>query len=254
MGRYFGGVFGNTLASDVGLDVAKGVFTLSDHYYSKAEGGWSVPLGASGNPYTSWTSLNAQGFTNTTKYLQLAGNTYNIQIDDSGYAKFSIPSSNYTRFYYGNGRNTCCGSASGSCDNSSVTSYTVGNRLEWATEQHTGWDDWGWTDANGDAVSNSFFQTMESQLSTGYRGNQWWLGHNDVETNSCLEWKFADGTTSGAHNMSNNSGGQNVFDHDYTSQLNSWIGSKIFTSMKTNANTDPAAMIITWRHSGMCIK
>ena len=86
MGRYFGGVFGNTLASDVGLDVAKGVFTLSDHYYSKAEGGWSVPLGASGNPYTSWTSLNAQGFTNTTKYLQLAGNTYNIQIDDSGYA------------------------------------------------------------------------------------------------------------------------------------------------------------------------
>ena len=254
MGRWLGGVYGNTLASDTQQSDMKGVFTTSDQYYCVQEGGWTVPLGSSSNPYTSWTALRGAGLTNTSKYLQLGGQTINCSIDNEGYALFTIPNSNYTRFYFGNGRNTCCGSASGSCDNSSLSSYTVGNRLEWATETHTGWDDWGWQDASGTSVTNAFFAAMEGQLNTGYKSNPWWLGHNDVETSNCLEWKFADGTTSGPHSMSDNSSGQNIFDHDYTGQLNGWIGSKIWVSMKTNANTDPAAMIVTWRHSGMRIK
>mgnify|MGYP001196710438 CR=1 FL=1 len=256
MTRFVGGVFGNTIGSDTEQTNVTGRFNLSDHYYMKREGGWSLPLGTSSNPYTSWTELNAASLTSTTKYLSLGGQTCNVTIDGSGWAAFTASGGYYTRFYYGNSRNTCCGSANGSCDNSSIGNYTAGNRREWATETHTGWDDWGWQDADGTTVTDAFFAAMQGQLSTGYKSNSWWLGHNDVETSGCLEWKFADGTTSGPHDMNNNTANhQNVFDHDYTSQLNGWIpNNKIWTSMKTNAGGDPAAMIITWRHSGMYIK
>ena len=135
--------------------------------------------------------------TSTTKYLSLGGQTCNITIDGSGYANFTNSGNYYTRFYYGNSRNTACGSANGPCDNSSISSYTIGNRYDWTTEGHTGWDDWGWQDADGTTVTDAFFAAMQGQLSTGYKANSWWLGHNDVETTGCLEWKFADGSTSG---------------------------------------------------------
>ncbi len=214
--------------------------------------------GTQENPYTSWTELRSQGLTNdSSKYLSLGGYTYRIAIDDSGYAKFTIPGNYYTRYYYGNGINTCCGSAQAACTSSSINNHTVGNRREWATETYTGYNDWEWQDADGTTINNAFFNVMAGQLNTGYRSNQWWLGHNDLETGNVFEIKYSDGTISGPHTISDNSSGPdyNIMSHDYTSQLNSWVGnSKIWTSMKTNGGGDPAAMIITWRHSGMCIK
>lgn len=214
--------------------------------------------GTSGNPYTSWTELRSEGLTNdSSKYLSLGGYTYRIAIDDSGYAKFTIPGNYYTRYYYGNGINTCCGSAQAACTSSSINNHTVGNRREWATESYTGYNDWEWQDADGTTINNGFFNVMAGQLNTGYRSNQWWLGHNDLETGNVFEIKYSDGTISGPHTISDNSAGPdyNIMSHDYTSQLNSWVGnSKIWTSMKTNGGGDPAAMIITWRHSGMAIK
>ncbi len=219
-------------------------------------GGGGGPLGSQGNPYQSWTDLRSQNLTNNSdNYLQLAGHTYKVAIDDSGFAKFSINGNYYTRYYYGNGINTCCGSASHNCNN--MNSYTAGNRHEWATESYTGWNDWGWRDAAGTLINNAWFTAFAGQMNTGYRSNQWWLGHNDLETNGCLGIKYSDGSTDGDFSINNNSGNgdYNCMSHDYTGQLNGWVNNnKVWTSMKTNAGGDPAAMIITWRHSGMCIK
>ena len=56
--------------------------------------------GSQGNPYTSWTDLRNQNLTNdSNNYLQLAGHTYKVAIDDSGFAKFNINGNYYTRYY-----------------------------------------------------------------------------------------------------------------------------------------------------------
>ena len=45
-----------------------------------AGGGSSVADGSAANPFTSWTDLDAQGFTSTTKHLKLGGQTVNVTI------------------------------------------------------------------------------------------------------------------------------------------------------------------------------
>lgn len=53
MGRWLGGVFGNTkLASDPQTAVT-GRYTISDQYYMRQEGGWTLPYGSQLNPITT---------------------------------------------------------------------------------------------------------------------------------------------------------------------------------------------------------
>jgi len=228
---------------------------MSMHMMLAGAAGGGGEDGSQGSPYTSWATLRGLGLTNDSKWLNLAGHNYRVAIDDSGYAKFTINGNYYTRCYYGNGWNTSCGSAQGACNN--IGSYTVGNRYDWATETHTGWDDWGWRDADGTTINNAWFTAFASEMNTGYRASQWWLGHNDLETTNCFGIKYSDNTTTGDFNINNNSSAPDysIMSHNYTSNLEGWVGnSKIWTSMKTNAGGDPAAMIVTWRHSGMCVK
>ena len=53
MGRWLGGVYGNTkLATDPQGSVT-GRYTISDHYYMRQEGGWIIPYGSQSNPITT---------------------------------------------------------------------------------------------------------------------------------------------------------------------------------------------------------
>lgn len=46
MGRWIGGVFGNTFGSDTNVHTTTGVFSASDQYYMKQEGGWNLVDGS----------------------------------------------------------------------------------------------------------------------------------------------------------------------------------------------------------------
>ena len=46
MGRFVGGVFGNTVGSDTPIQTTTGVFSSSDQYYIKREGGWNLVDGS----------------------------------------------------------------------------------------------------------------------------------------------------------------------------------------------------------------
>ena len=41
--RFNGGIFGNTVGSDTGANNTSGVFSISQQYYMKQEGGWEPP-------------------------------------------------------------------------------------------------------------------------------------------------------------------------------------------------------------------
>ena len=43
MRRFLGGIFGNTIASDISQSKASGVFDMNGQYYIKQEGGWLPP-------------------------------------------------------------------------------------------------------------------------------------------------------------------------------------------------------------------
>ena len=76
MGRWIGGLYGNTMGTDVSYNQTKGVFTTRDQYYIKQEGGWSPPLGGAGNPATGPQALYDDGQrTNGLYYLNPDGGT-----------------------------------------------------------------------------------------------------------------------------------------------------------------------------------
>ena len=53
MGRWLGGVYGNTKLATESITDATGVYTISDQYYMKQEGGWNIPPGTQSNPITT---------------------------------------------------------------------------------------------------------------------------------------------------------------------------------------------------------
>lgn len=58
MGRWLGGVYGNTKLATETNDTVSGVYTLSDQYYMKQEGGWVTPsITINGTTYISGQSL-----------------------------------------------------------------------------------------------------------------------------------------------------------------------------------------------------
>ena len=64
MGRFVGGIFGNTYGSDTSIANTSGVFSMSDQYYAKQEGGWEYKLGETqANPGTSAEQVRNAGST-----------------------------------------------------------------------------------------------------------------------------------------------------------------------------------------------
>ena len=64
MGRFLGGIFGNTQAATSGAPAISGVFDLNGQYYMKQEGGWTVPFSASGGDATfTYNSKKIHKFT-----------------------------------------------------------------------------------------------------------------------------------------------------------------------------------------------
>lgn len=64
MGRWLGGVFGNTKLATDPQSAVTGRYTISDQYYMIQEGGWLPPLGTSdSNPATSAEQLRLAGTT-----------------------------------------------------------------------------------------------------------------------------------------------------------------------------------------------
>jgi len=53
MGRWLGGVFGNTKLATDPQSAVTGRYTISDQYYMRQEGGWTIPYGAQDNPITT---------------------------------------------------------------------------------------------------------------------------------------------------------------------------------------------------------
>jgi len=75
MGRWLGGVFGNTKLATDNQDQTTGRYTISDHYYMRQEGGWTPPPGTSDNPASSAKELYDAGIrTNGTYYLKHGNN------------------------------------------------------------------------------------------------------------------------------------------------------------------------------------
>ena len=213
----------------------------------------------SSSPFTSWTEMNAAGFTNVDKWLQLGGYTYKIRIDDQGYAKFLLANNTYTRIYWGNGINTMCGSANGICND--LNTYTVGTTPAplWnaAASPYDQFVDWAWADADGTTINHAFFNAFAGQITSGYRANQMWAGANDVESGTCWHLRYSDGSSTSFDRQANHDGSQmSILADDFSNTFqNSWLNqNKVLTSFKNSMAADPAGMIHTWRLSGMCIK
>jgi len=218
------------------------------------------PLGDdASNPYTSWTALNAAGFTSTTKYLQLGGQTLNVTIDSGGYANFFRNNNEYTLLLWGTGYTQMCGSAQGTCNN--IATYTVGNiqggSQGYDTNSSPGndWIDFNWRDTDGTLVTAAFFNAMDGQLGTGYKPNSFYLGGNDVESSNSWNFKYSDGTTDSFDQQDNHSN-LNILARDLSGTLqNTWLRTdKIMTAFKDSKGSDPAGVIFTWRHSALAIK
>ena len=75
MGRFLGGIFGNTMASDTLIPQTKGVYDLNGQYYVKQEGGWiNAPITASGGTKDSSTFPgHAHIFTSPGNFVVSAG-------------------------------------------------------------------------------------------------------------------------------------------------------------------------------------
>tara|TARA_B100000427_G_scaffold326488_2_gene335250 strand:- start:726 stop:1424 length:699 start_codon:yes stop_codon:yes gene_type:complete len=218
------------------------------------------PLGDdSGSPYTSWTELNAAGFTSVDKWLQLGGYTYKIRIDDQGYAKFLLNNNTYTRIYWGNSINTMCGSANSICND--LNSYTVGTSPAplWHANSspYNDFVDWAWADAAGTTINHAFFNAFAGQITSGYRADQMWHGANDVESGTCWHLKYSDGSVTSHDRQANHGNGNHTIlaDNFSSTFMNSWLNqNKVLTSFKNSMADDPAGSIHTWKLSGMCIK
>ena len=213
------------------------------------------------NPYTSWTDLNAAGFTSTTKYLQLGGQTLNVTIDSGGYANFFRNNNEYTLLLWGTAYNTMCGSNQGLCTD--IATYTVGN-IQNGTQGYNSntspgndWIDFNWRDTDGTLVNAAFFNAMDGQLSTGYKPNSFYLGGNDVESSDSWNFKYSDGTTDAFDQQDDhNSNNMSILARNLSSTLqNTWIrNDKIMTAFKDSKGSDPAGVIFSWRHSALAIK
>ena len=75
MGRYVGGVFGNTIGSDTTIQNTTGIFTMSDYYYIKQEGGLNPPPDGSSaaQAVDSVADLLFNGASSGDKYVKLNG-------------------------------------------------------------------------------------------------------------------------------------------------------------------------------------
>lgn len=223
-------------------------------------GGGAAPLGDDpSSPYTSWTDLNAAGFTSVNKYLQLGGQTLNVTIDSGGYANFFRNNNEYTLLLWGTGYTQMCGSANGTCTN--IATYTVGN-IQGGSQGYDSnsspgndWINFNWRDTDGTLVNAAFFTALASQLSTGYKPNSFWIGGNDVETANSWNFRYSDGQTDQFDRQANHSN-LDILADDITSTFNnSWLRtSKILTAFKDSKGSDPAGVIFTWRHAALAIK
>lgn len=76
MGRFVGGVFGNTIGSDTNLGSTTGVFSSTDQYYLRAEGNWIIGPGEEeANPAASAKAIYDFGTrTNGVYWLKHGGN------------------------------------------------------------------------------------------------------------------------------------------------------------------------------------
>tara|TARA_B100000085_G_scaffold33698_1_gene27719 strand:- start:359 stop:856 length:498 start_codon:yes stop_codon:yes gene_type:complete len=75
MGRFVGGVFGNTIGSDTNIQNTSGVFSMSDYYYIKQEGGLTPPPdgSSSGQAVDSVADLLFHNASSGDKYVKLNG-------------------------------------------------------------------------------------------------------------------------------------------------------------------------------------
>ena len=75
MGRWLGGVFGNTKLATDGQSQTTGRYTISDHYYMRQEGGWIAAVGSADNPASSAKEIYDTGVrTNGVYYLKHGSN------------------------------------------------------------------------------------------------------------------------------------------------------------------------------------
>ena len=216
--------------------------------------------GSADNPFTSWTDLNAQGFTSTTKHLKLGGQTLNVTIDSGGYANFFIAGDFYTILTHSNGYNSSAGSATGAPTN--VSTYTIGNirgGSEGLSVDSTGeaddFLDFNWQDTDGTTVTAAFFNAMGPQLSTGYKPNSFYLGHTDSETNNAWRFRYSDSTTDSFDSQQDHNT-TDILSSDLSSTLqNTWIrDDKILTAYRDAATSDPHASLLSFRHSALAVK
>ena len=89
MGRWVGGVYGNTVGSDTTISNTTGIFTLDDHYYIKQEGGWQPPPDGSteAKKVTSAADLAFNGQGNGNYWVDIHG--WGIQMEYDSSVKFN---------------------------------------------------------------------------------------------------------------------------------------------------------------------
>ena len=85
MGRWLAGVYGNTQGSDVALTAMGGVYSISDFYYIRQEGGLQPPPDGSdsANRVTTAADLAYHGQSNGTYYVDIHGSSFQMTYDSS---------------------------------------------------------------------------------------------------------------------------------------------------------------------------
>lgn len=85
MGRFVGGVFGNTIGSDTTIQNTTGIFTMSDYYYIRQEGGLLPPPDGSsaGQAVNSVADLLFNNASSGDKYVKLKGGAVVVLYYDS---------------------------------------------------------------------------------------------------------------------------------------------------------------------------
>ncbi len=85
MGRWIGGVYGNTIGSDTLITDTTGVFTVNDFYYLKQEGGLQPPPDgtSSGTKVNTAADLVYHGSSNGNYYIDVHGSAMQAYYDSS---------------------------------------------------------------------------------------------------------------------------------------------------------------------------
>ena len=282
MGRFVGGVFGNTIGSDTNIQNTTGVFSMSDYYYIKQEGGLTPPPdgSSSGQAVDSVADLLFHNASSGNKYVKLNGGSIVQLYYDSSARYGSI-----------NGwlRMTRTGmKLDGAKYGASFTNQGTGATSQWGNQSEARWQNGNETSATSNSdygrfrfnLPNLRYCQIETLTGFGFGhqtpddgGNSWAADSSKssvlpqyvyggsgsrIQNPDGYFWAIWDGNTSGTYGSQTNSSGSIILPkpggeagsysgtHNYSSlPLVSFNSTRTGCTMNT-VSGDSGAEVIQW--------